>query len=101
MVGLDSQGLVLQYPRTTQHEMKRLFKKYPSPFTRKMFNVASLLFAMTIAMAACGNGKSTAPSDDVIFSADREGNIDIYKLRGASGEISRLTNAQGKDHSPA
>ena len=66
-----------------------------------MFNVASLLFAMTIAMAACGNGKSTAPSDDVIFSADREGNIDIYKLRGASGEISRLTNAQGKDHSPA
>ena len=66
-----------------------------------MFSVVSLLFAMTIAMAACGNGKSTAPTDEIVFSADREGNIDIYKLGGASGEISRLTSAQGKDHSPA
>jgi len=56
---------------------------------------------MTIAMAACGDGKSTAPTDEVIFSADREGNIDIYKLQGASGDISRLTSAEGKDHSPA
>jgi len=81
--------------------MKKLFKKYPSPSTAKMFSVVSLLFAMTIAMAACGNGKSTAPTDEIVFSADREGNIDIYKLGGASGEISRLTSAQGKDHSPA
>ena len=66
-----------------------------------MFSVVSLLFAITIAMAACGNGKSTAPTDEIVFSADREGNIDIYKLGGASGEISRLTSAQGKDHSPA
>ena len=59
-----------------------------------MFSVVSLLFAITIAMAACGNGKSTAPTDEIVFSADREGNIDIYKLGGASGEISRLTSAE-------
>ena len=80
--------------------MKRHLEKYTSLPTGKMFSVGSLLFAITIALAACGSDKSTAPSDEVIFSVDKKSNIDIYKLRGISGEISRLTTAEGTDHSP-
>ena len=101
LVGLDSHELVIQSLCPAQYEMKRHFEKYRSLPTGKMFSVGSLLFAITIALAACGNDKSTAPNDEVIFSADQKGNIDIYKLRGISGEISRLTTAEGTDHSPA
>ena len=79
--------------------MKRHLEKYTSLPTGKLFSVGSLLFAITIALAACGNDKSTAPNDEVIFSADKKSNIDIYKLRSISGEISRLTIAEGTDHS--
>ena len=63
----------------------------------KLFQRVSLIagVAFSLLMIACGS--STPP---IVFTSDRDGNLEIYAVRPDGGEQQNLTNSPQPEHSP-
>ena len=65
-----------------------------------MLVIGLMLLAPAVSSCALEGSGSTA-SVEVVFSADVDGNTDIYKTDEETGKPVRLTTASGRDYSPA
>ena len=66
----------------------------------RSFGLMFGLVLVAVAVSACG-GSSQSDSKDVVFSADVNGNTDIFRLGAEGGGSVRLTAAEGRDFAPA
>jgi len=73
-------------------------KKTSSTFPIRLVVLTWLVLLVVIA-AGCGD--SASDSADAVFSADVNGNVDIYKISADSDDPIRLTTAVGIDFAPA
>ncbi|MDG0868128.1 TolB family protein [Candidatus Lucifugimonas marina] len=62
--------------------------------------VAGLLVLAAI-FSGCGLGDSRSDSEDVVYSVEVDGNIDVYRIDSETGDSVRLTTSEGSDLSPA
>jgi TolB protein len=79
---------------------KEYFPSFRLALVRGMGAVAILLFA-SIFMQGCGVGDSTSSSEDVVFSVEVDGNIDVYRIDTETSASVRLTTSVGSDLYPA
>jgi len=56
---------------------------------------------MSVSMSGCSLGDSASDSEDVVYSADVDGNIDVYRIDAETGDSTRLTTSDGSDLAPA
>ena len=67
----------------------------------RLVSISGAIFlVMALLFSGCGIGDSESDSEDVVFSADAGGNIDVYKIDSGSGESVRLTASEGDDLAP-
>jgi Tol biopolymer transport system component len=76
-----------------------LFEK--SDYSRSSRSISfAVLLLVALVVSACG-GDSRSGSADIIYSAEVEGNIDVFKLGEEFENAVRLTSAVGDDFAPA
>lgn len=63
--------------------------------------VGALLLLMSILMSGCGLGDSSSDSENVVFSVEVAGNIDVYRFDSETSDSVRLTTSEGSDLVPA
>ncbi|MEE8046051.1 MAG: hypothetical protein V3T49_04350 [Dehalococcoidia bacterium] len=73
-----------------------------SPFSIRLLRLIGLALLIA-AVSACSvsGGESPSSSGEVVFSADVDGNIDIYKTDNETDSLVRITSAEGDDYLPA
>lgn len=77
-----------------------IFPKSKSTFSNRWILTVGLAL-LAVAYSACGSGGSQGSAGGVVFSAESNDNVDIFKIDSETGDPVRLTSANGRDFSPA
>ena len=76
------------------------FSKYSAVFSTRWIAAVGLAL-LVLALSGCALKGSEVATGGVVFSADSNDNVDIYKIDDETGQPVRLTSANGRDFAPA
>lgn len=86
------------------------FKTFASRMTQRLiaerFSTAGFVavigaLLLVVVLSGCSLGESRSDSDDVAYSVEINGNIDLFRIDADSSDSVRLTNSEGSDLAPA
>lgn len=86
---------------TSKISVRPAFPTFPMITSRVLWLILLVSAVSSGALSCALEGSTSVSIVEVVFSADVDGNTDIYKTDEETGKPVRLTRAEGRDYSPA